>query len=373
MNFNNNDPMIMQAMGLCDYVSSVSEEIWQSCLATITKEMPGIDAHNIYITGCGDSYCAAVAMKPAFDALIGGIHVFPARAMDVSRRMAGFRYRDSLVISISASGKAARVVEGSRVAQQSGAATLAITSGRETPLGKNSEIVLVVPKPNVPPSPGVLSYVCSCLALAFTAIVMGAVRGNYSMDQAEEYKKKVLEYASSYRSVIPKVAQDMKTIAAAIEPMEGYDFIADGGDFATAYFGSCKYVEAFGAFCTFDDSENWEHVNYFIVDTEHMATTAVITEESPSYSRLMEAIPVCKRIHRKLFVVTDLPAEQFPQEVSVCSLPKAPLSWMSPLMMHLPFDFIAAYVAQLKQEPNFRGFQGAWSTPNKIGDSAMKF
>ena len=36
MNFDKNDPIITQAMGLCDYVASVSEEIWQSCLATIT-------------------------------------------------------------------------------------------------------------------------------------------------------------------------------------------------------------------------------------------------------------------------------------------------------------------------------------------------
>lgn len=373
MILNNKDPMITQALDMCKYVENVSDTLWSACEKAITPQMPGINAKNIYITGCGDSYSAGIAMKSAFDTLVKDAFVFPVRAMDVSRRMSDFRFENSLVISISASGKPSRVVEGAVHARKKGAATLAITSGEQTPLGQVSDTCLVVPKPDVLPSPGILSYVCSCISLAYTAIIMGYIRGKYSFEKAKEYKVMVEEYCGAYENIIPKVASDMEKTATRFKDFSGYDFIGDGGDFATGYFGSCKYVEAFGAFATYDDSENWCHVNYFILNREKMSTNIVITEDSPSYSRLYETIKACEKIERPLFIVADVDREKLnvSDDVMVCTLPKAKENWMSPIMMHLPFDFISAYISQMKNEPNFRSFAGPWSVPNKIGDSLM--
>ena len=43
------------------------------------------------------------------------------------------------------------------------------------------------------------------------------------------------------------------------------EFIGDGADYATAFFGSAKMVESFGGLTTYDDSEDWNHINFFTV------------------------------------------------------------------------------------------------------------
>lgn len=370
--------MVKEVFALPEYIRQISDAVWASSRKTVTSEMKGLNAKHVLISGCGDSYCAGIAMKPALDAMLSpDTSVETVRAVELSRQMSAFRLTperpgDILVISISASGKPSRVIEGAMRAQKHGAVTLALTSSAETPLAKECDLVMELPKPNMPPAPGVLSYVVSCLGLCYFGIALGLARGNFSEEKALFYKKSAEEYCLSYENLLPAMADEMFSLAETFKDFEYYDFVGDSADYANVYFGSCKFTEAFGAFCSCDDSENWEHVNYFIEATPHIGTMTSISSDSPSLSRQLEMIPVCKRIHRKLLIVTDLDREAFAEDVAVVQVPTCQLGFLKPLMMQLPLVLLAAYISALKGEPYFRGFQGVWSGPSDISTSKIE-
>ena len=98
------------------------------------------DAQKIFITGCGDSWLAGIAAKPAFES-VTKIETNVPRAIDFSRTMSeknlGYSPNTPLVILISYSGGASRVVECAMRASKYGANTIAITNNPESPLAKN--------------------------------------------------------------------------------------------------------------------------------------------------------------------------------------------------------------------------------------------
>ena len=211
--------MVKEVFALPEYIRQISDAVWASSRKTVTSEMKGLNAKHVLISGCGDSYCAGIAMKPALDAMLSpDTSVETVRAVELSRQMSAFRLTperpgDILVISISASGKPSRVIEGAMRAQKHGAVTLALTSSAETPLAKECDLVMELPKPNMPPAPGVLSYVVSCLGLCYFGIALGLARGNFSEEKALFYKKSAEEYCLSYENLLPAMADEMFSLA----------------------------------------------------------------------------------------------------------------------------------------------------------------
>lgn len=133
-----------------------------------------------------------------------------------------------------------------------------------------------------------------------------------------------------------------------------WDFVGDGADYATAFFGSAKMVEAFGGLTTNDDSEDWSHINYFLKDTDHIGTFFVANTRSPSFDRLQDSIRVACELRKHVAVITDGEPELFPENAVVFRTPKAQAGWMSPLMQHIPMDFVAAYIACFRNTGAFR-------------------
>ena len=141
----------------------------------------------VVITGCGDSYCAAMAAKQAFRKLTGlSVAVLPA--IEASRmeleEAIGQIPNNPLIIGISNSGRVTRVMEGLMRFRQAGALTLAITSNQDSPLAKEAERNVVLSIPEFEKAPGIRNYVCSMLALFLLAIRIGEVLGRYTMDLA---------------------------------------------------------------------------------------------------------------------------------------------------------------------------------------------
>ena len=247
-------------------------------------------------------------------------------------------------------------------AKGSGAFTIALTGNATTPLGKACDSVVALPKPEVvSPTPSVLSYAVSCLGVIFTGVGLALAAGTITQEQAEGYREDAKAYCAACGERCQEQADDLFVLAQELMGCDGFDFVGDDADFATAYFGSCKFAEGFGPFTVYDDSENWEHVNYFIKDTHHMATFAVISKSSPSLSRQLELLPVVEHLERKGVVVTDLPAESIAQKgLHIISLPEAPVSWLAPAANYLALSLLASYMTVLDGEPFFRGFAGPW-------------
>ena len=327
------------------------------------KDSALVRPSDVYVTGCGDSYCASMAAAPALRALLPGCTVHPVRANDLAGQIPSFMLKKGvLAMGISASGTAQRVLDGMVRAKGSGVFTIALTGNATTPLGKACDSVVALPKPEVvSPTPSVLSYAVSCLGVIFTGVGLALAAGTITKEQAKGYREDAKAYCVACGDLCQEQADDIFALAQELQDCDGFDFVGDDADFATAYFGSCKFAEGFGPFTVYDDSENWEHVNYFIKDTHHMATFAVISKSSPSLSRQLELLPVVEHLERKGVVVTDLPAESIAQKgLHIISLPEAPVSWLAPAANYLALSLLASYMTVLDGEPFFRGFAGPW-------------
>ena len=112
----------------------------------------------VVITGCGDSYCAALAVEQAFRKLTG-LSVSALTAIEVSRmdptEKIGQSPNNPLIIGISNSGRVTRVIEGLMRYGQAGALTLAITSNQDSPLVLKADRNLVLSIPEFEKAPGI--------------------------------------------------------------------------------------------------------------------------------------------------------------------------------------------------------------------------
>ena len=67
------------------------------------KDSALVRPSDVYVTGCGDSYCASMAAAPALRALLPGCTVHPVRANDLAGQIPSFMLKKGvLAMGISA-------------------------------------------------------------------------------------------------------------------------------------------------------------------------------------------------------------------------------------------------------------------------------
>ena len=129
--------LLRQANRLKEYVGIVYDNVLPQLAKLPVKEL--WDAQKIFISGCGDSWLAGIAAKPAFES-ITHIETNVMRAIEFSRilnkKNLGYSPNTPLVILISYSGTASRVIECARRAAGYGANTIAITNDPRSPLAE---------------------------------------------------------------------------------------------------------------------------------------------------------------------------------------------------------------------------------------------
>ena len=317
-------------------------------------------AGNVFITGCGDSYCAAIATKPVFEnadtstntGMVPGTPTLAMRNIDFSRYYNTYKGWDQITLGrnmlcvVSISGAPARVNEAALRMNEYGGATVAFTANPEGKLAGNCKYVIPMTLPDYDLAPNVTSYYSSVFSLMMFGLYMSKVKKQLSEEEVNKCREDLLEYVNSYEPIMDKLSKQAYDLAKKWEEdgVDNMDFIGDGPDYATAFFGSAKMVEAFGGLTTNDDSEDWCHINFFLKDTDHIGTFFVANENSKAFSRELETIKVACSIRKHVAVITDADRSLFPENCEVFSVPKAKGLWMHPLMEHIPMDFVAGYI-----------------------------
>ena len=268
----------------------------------------------IVLTGCGDSYAAAIATKHAFE-MLTSIPTEVVPAIELSRfyceKHMGIDCCNPLVISVSNSGTGARVSEAVQRAKKHGCYILGVTGNLESPLAQYADKVLKLDIPKFESAPGTRSYMVSVMALLLLAIRFGEVRGKYTMDQAMDYRKDIKNQGGLLKELLPAMEEQCKKLAEDWKDFPCYDFIGAGFDYATAWFGQAKMLEATGKFAMHINSEEWFHLNFFARDAKHMGTVVVANTTNPAMSRNKELLKYANELHRPLAVITDGSAENF--------------------------------------------------------------
>lgn len=225
----------------------------------------------IVLTGCGDSYAAGgMAMQRVFERLTR-LPVELVTAVDLARfynekRLGGDAPPNNpLVIAVSNSGSGgARVGEAVQRARKHKAFVLGVTKSAETLLGQHSDAIVPLSIPSFPSAPGTRSYLVSLLALLLLAIRIGEVRGCYTMDHAISMRKDILDQADRLEEMLPSIDMHMLDVANRWKHLEAWDFVGAGSDYATAWFGQAKVMEATGQYAMHINSEEWLHLNFFL-------------------------------------------------------------------------------------------------------------
>ena len=168
----------------------------------------------IVLTGCGDSYAALLAVKPAFEKYAKiRTEVVPTidLARDYEKKNLGYAPQSPLVIAVSNSGQVARVGEAVRRCRKAGAFTLGITGHEESVLGQSAERILKLDIPKFESAPGTRSYMVCVMALYLLAIRIGEVRGRYTMDVASARRKEIKALADALEKTVTGYASCNET------------------------------------------------------------------------------------------------------------------------------------------------------------------
>lgn len=318
----------------------------------------------IIVVGCGDSYAAGLAMKPAMEELTGlSVEVLPA--MEVAR----FTHPDSfgkpgstLVMAVSSSGTVTRVAEAVAQANRHGCLTLAVTAKEDSPLALAAQkrVPLHVPAFPAGGGNGVRSYRVSMLSLLLIAIRIGEVKGRYMMTDSEDYRRAICDYAAEWEAILPQLDEQILNLTKQCANKTLFDFVGSGGNYGSAWFSHAKILEATGDYAIHTDTEAWLHLNCFFRDLKNKLTVVYVSEQGNDLGRVQELIGPMAQLPTTVWVVTDSQELPLPEQALRITVPKAKYQWLWPLMNDFPMSLMAGYLSVLKGESYGRSGQEDW-------------
>lgn len=325
-----------------------------------TEEIYGI--RQIILTGSGDSYFAAVAVAPALRAWTG-LPVQPMVSMEASRYvdhgrppLAG-KNRGLLVIAISSSGEAARLVEAVQRLRRLGAITLAVTAHADSRLGQAAEKRIDIAIPPSTPAPGLRSYVASLLGLYLFSIRLAEVLMTITMDRANALRKQLTELSASLEGLSEKCEPLICQRVESWGKFSVADVLGSGPGYGSAAYTAAKLVEAAGVHATAQDAEEFHHLNFFCDQPESLPAIVFAPANAISARRTKELFGTLEQLGRPHFIITDS-ADFAPADN--CLLIPATDELFAPILQTVPGALFAAFAAEQRAITHYRGHSGPW-------------
>lgn len=358
----NSNALVRQVLSLPELIEQQYNDLEPKARKALsTPEIFGIQ--RIILTGCGDSYAAALATRHAFEMLTNlPCEVVPAIELSrfYARKQFGFAPNNPLVIAVSNSGGVSRVGEAIQAARKHGAFALGITGKRDSLLGQSVDKIMDLDIPAFDAAPGTRSYMVSVMSLLLIAIRIGEVKGCYTMDEAMDIRFDMVAQGKELGRLLPAMTEQVYQIATQWKDMEAYDFIGCGFDYAAAWFGHAKVFEALGKYAMHINSEEWLHMNFFMRNVDKIGTIIVANTTNPAMSRNKELIQFAHELTRPLMVITDGGKEDFGVDTSYVKVPKTKYQINMPLTQYVPICLLAGYIMDMIGEVDGRGCEGVW-------------
>ena len=318
----------------------------------------------VIAAGCGDSYCAAFSAKKAFEELVG-LPYFGLPAIEVSRHFGAGDFDDTLFLGISSRGRTSRVLEAAKRINTLGknATTVAIVNFKvqDSLLEKECDRSIHVEMPvfecgeYTEHAPCQRSYFSTMFTLITIAVKMGEVRGNYSHEEALGYMEKTIRYAERFDDALMDDIDDrMWQLAQQWEPFTRYEVVASGYEFANAWFGAAKVVEAFGDVATYENTGNWMYGCRYAKNPESVGTVVLLVRDNKAKAKTVEVIGEMVAIGRPVIVITDEAADCFPKGAHVFHIPTTECGFSKPLMQYAPLGNLLGYIAKMRGASFYR-------------------
>lgn len=321
------------------------------------KEFAALE--KVTLSGCGDSYSAAGAMRAAFASLSGIEATYAPDPMDFTRfwsdeEISGSDPKKALVVSISASGGSDRVVEILTRGKEAGARTLLISNNPQSKGAAAAELLFHLETPELCNTPGLRSYFASMVAIVALGAKIGLCKGRLTPQQFADIKNQMIRYVQSCDSAMDDITFEL---GKTWKDFQRFEVVGSGPQYFSAQFVEEKFIECPGTHCSHADAEDWCHINFFLKDAKTLGTIFHALSTSPDFNRMMECANSAAQIGRPVMVVTDKPDAGFEDCITVCPLPVAPVGyeWMVSLLDFAPGSLLAGYVAAEAEKMFFSG------------------
>lgn len=237
------------------HTGAAGAEAWPT-IRSAAAALPSRPYSAIVLTGCGDSYYAALALRGLVEAA-SGVPTLAQPAMEVVGFPSVLLNRDALLIAISVSGKVERTIEATTEHRHRGGATASITAYGDSDLALAADAQVATGLRGTPgPVPGTASFLGSMLGIVAVAAEVGHRSGTVLFGDGD-----VAQAMAGIGQVVGSHAELAQAEAAVLQPP--FFALGSGPDLGTAWFGVAKFLEAAATVGVAQDLEEWAHEQYF--------------------------------------------------------------------------------------------------------------
>ena len=344
--------------------------------------------NNIFLIGCGDSYCAALAARH-YMMHVTRRYVEAVESLEFSRYLVDYLPENAVVFGVSNSGTVSRTIEGVRDSKARGAWTFGLTVSDQNTLARTADVPLILNSPpNIKESPdgtrvvtpGTVTYTASLLGLYIAAIALGERIGSLTAENAQARLADLRRVADVMEQTLKAVKGPAQELAQTVTADRRVIIIGGGPNYATGYFAMAKMFEALREPAHFSELEEWAHEQYFI--TEPNTDLFVILPPGASHDRGLEQMQAARDMGARVIAV----AEQGDAKAAAASdvifeVPKGLDESLTPFVYALPFEYLACYMADARgraflgfddpnrQQVNFRQIFNSQLQANRSGTS----
>lgn len=237
---------------------TAGREAWPSIRAAAAL-LPARDWRAIILTGCGDSYYAAIAMRGLLEAT-ARVPVLAVPAMEAVTYPSRLADENALMVAISVSGKVERTIEAVREHRRRGGNAITVSAFADSDLAAAADGAIPTGIRGTPgPVPGTANFLGSMLGLVAVASELGERTGH------EMFQEPDVEAALSAVEAVAASSSLAEAEARALTPP--FFSLGSGPDLGTAWYGVAKFVEAAATVGVAQDLEEWAHEQYFTTKT----------------------------------------------------------------------------------------------------------
>ncbi len=237
-----------------ELAGSAGRSAWRS-IRTAAASIPAMTWRAIILTGSGDSYYAAMALRGLLEAA-ARVPVLAVPAMEAVTFPSRLADENALMVAISVSGKVERTIEAIREHRRRGGTAIAISAFADSDLATAADGAIPTGIRGTPgPVPGTANFLGSMLGLVAMAAELG------ERNRGAMFRESDAEAAMDAVEALAVSPSAHEAEARALTPP--FFSLGSGPDLGIAWFGVAKFIEAAATVGVAQDLEEWAHEQYF--------------------------------------------------------------------------------------------------------------
>jgi glucosamine 6-phosphate synthetase-like amidotransferase/phosphosugar isomerase protein len=355
----------------------VNTIINDSSIREIARSLVEQNINHIYLTGSGDSYCAAWFGSYLANKWLSSLDAEHYAPFEFVNYFKPKKMDNVALIGLSVSGNTPRVVEAIRYGQKKEMITIGITDNPSGKLAKETDHTLFIH--SSPPEELLSTSYTKKGAKEYTGYHHDIAQTKTYLANLATLSTLIAHMTEKDRDEINKVQEVFHLIGETInhrdkflnvgqkirKPFDKIFFIASGSNNPTALFGAYKMFEFTlnGFACDF---EEYCHTGYFI--TTDRTLVIFLAPDIPSIDRLTEIEPVIREEIKAQTII--LSNKRLIQEMGslYISLTLPQDTILSPLVFTVPIEFLS-YIIAKKHGFDTNCFRGGIETEKYVSGS----